>query len=165
MNKDGYGHKRTTNKKMFISSKTRKHIKNMSQHYWIVHFSSLIMFHFTQTIWCTIEENIKWMIIFHLFFFFWSTYTYLVSPYISYIYLIWIFLYLYLILFCIYFISFMFLVIIFFCHSLFISVFYFILLLLFLFSRLIYFCIYFFSFLSIKCNICISFFIRILHLR
>jgi len=26
------------------------HKKNMFQHYWIVHFSSLIMFHFAQTI-------------------------------------------------------------------------------------------------------------------
>ena len=37
-------------KKMFILLNTKTHIKNMSQHYWIVHFSSLIMFHFAQTI-------------------------------------------------------------------------------------------------------------------
>ena len=35
---------------MFILSNTKTHIKNKSQNYWIVHFSSLIMFYFAQTI-------------------------------------------------------------------------------------------------------------------
>jgi len=139
----------------------------VSQHYWIFHSSSLIMFHFAQTIYCTTEENIKWMIISHLFSFLWSTYIYIVSR-ISLISILFCFVfifymyYLYLILFCIYFISFIFLIIIFFYHSLFISVFIFIVVV-FIFYLFI-FVFFFFSFLKIKGNICISFFFRILHL-